>query len=420
LKLPQERADRLSNGDALAIQERRKAKEEEVYGGLTFAPAIDPVSKALGRSPNLKELVENKRGQRARELARQAVKRVEDEELTFKPALTKYPARYDRDEYVQLRGGGERSADAACGGGVRGSLDSAATGGDTDADAYAAETTPVSWADCGLAGAHAASSSSASSSSSSSSSAKATSRAPRNVWAALHSDERDSEDESLEPISYQYKATHGPPPGKKGVAAAPARVPGYQRKCTVHMQHPERMARDIRQQLLEKEERRRAELVAREIEEMRQCTFKPSIPAYQPPSPQPSITASIYYETTGQPPSDGPDAPPVVIRGLSRHLELQHLSAKQREDAERRERDAFTVKNVDKFRRAADGSTIVQPFVLSDIPTRPSRAVAELEAAQQSQLTFRPNLPATSRDRINASTAAAAGQRTGSAPRRRG
>ena len=141
-------------------------------------------------------------------------------------------------------------------------------------------------------------------------------------------------------------------------------------------------------------------MIAREIDEMRQCTFKPSIPTYQP-SIQPSITASIYYESQGQ--AFQQLESPIIIKGLSRHLELQNLSWKQKEELEQRERDAFTVKNVEKFRRPEDGSTIVKPFVLSDIQTRPSRVCVELEEAEEAELTFHPTIPAASRDRINAS-----------------
>ena len=137
---------------------------------------------------------------------------------------------------------------------------------------------------------------------------------------------------------------------------------------------------------------------------MRQCTFKPSIPTYQPSTlgHQPSITASIYYESQGQ--AFQQLDSPIIIKGLSRHLELQNLSMRQKEETEQRERDAFTVKNVEKFRRPEDGSTIVKPFVLSDIQTRPSRVCVELEEAEEAELTFHPTIPASSRDRINAST----------------
>jgi hypothetical protein len=58
----EERARRMST---VAAQEREQAlnqKKEEIYSSFTFHPKIDPISKELGRSPDIKELVENTRG----------------------------------------------------------------------------------------------------------------------------------------------------------------------------------------------------------------------------------------------------------------------------------------------------------------------------------------------------------------------
>ncbi len=41
----------------------------------------------------------------------------------------------------------------------------------------------------------------------------------------------------------------------------------------------------------------------------------------------------------------------------------------------------------------------MKPFVLSDIPSRPSRVVVEAEEAEEAELTFHPSLPVGSRDR---------------------
>lgn len=119
------------------------------------------------------------------------------------------------------------------------------------------------------------------------------------------------------------------------------------RSGRINMQEPEKMARDIRAHLLEKEEKRRSELMAKEIEELRDCTFQPSLEQSQ-----------VSLERQRR------DASPVVIRGLGRYLELKHMSAKQREDAAEREKEVFSVRNVDKFRRPEDGSTVVQVRIL--------------------------------------------------------
>ena len=196
--------------------------------------------------------------------------------------------------------------------------------------------------------------------------------------------------------------------------------PHWHRKCTVNMKQPERMAKEICQQILEKEEKRRAEVVAKEIEEMRQCTFQPKVPEYHPSSSS-SFNISSYLsdqdssrDDIGSGNSGGGNNTttsrgnsfssscsssvyaPVVVRGLGRHLELKQMSQKQKEDNARREDEAFTVKNADKYRRPSDGSTIVKPFNfhLSDttIQSRPSRAVLELEAKEEANLTFSPSL----------------------------
>jgi hypothetical protein len=117
------------------------------------------------------------------------------------------------------------------------------------------------------------------------------------------------------------------------------------RNGRINMQEPERMARDIRTHLLEKEERRRSELMAQEIEELRDCTFQPSLERSQ---------ASLEKQRR--------DVSPVVIHGLGRFLELKHMGAKQKEEAAEREKEVFSVRNVDKYRRPEDGSTVVQVY----------------------------------------------------------
>lgn len=110
----------------------------------------------------------------------------------------------------------------------------------------------------------------------------------------------------------------------------------------VTLNEPEKMARNIRLRQIEKEESRRAELIARELQELKECTFHPTVRQYRPIDPS--------------------ESGPIVVRGLGRHLELKHLSKQQKEEAIQREKDAFSVKNVEKYRRAEDGSTIVQSF----------------------------------------------------------
>jgi len=113
----------------------------------------------------------------------------------------------------------------------------------------------------------------------------------------------------------------------------------YRVRPYIDLKHPEKMSRDIRIKQRQKEEKIRAELAAREIEELAECTFQPQIPVYSPPP--------VVIE-------------PVVIRGISRHLELKSRKEKLLYDKAQREKQAFNVRNAHKFRKTEDGSTIVE------------------------------------------------------------
>lgn len=106
----------------------------------------------------------------------------------------------------------------------------------------------------------------------------------------------------------------------------------------VNLREPEKMARDIRLHLAEKEEKRREILAEREIAELKECTFCPKVPKNK---------SSTYSS-------------PVVVRGIARHLELQNLSEQKRRDKALREKEAFEVKNAKKFRKTGDGNTVVE------------------------------------------------------------
>ena len=270
---PEDRIFRLSNLAAQEAEEKRKEIEKKVYGGMTFKPDIDPVSKALGHKNDLKELYENNRGKHIKEMAR---KRVEDEvgkEYTYKPTINQYPYSNSEKE-KKMR------------------------------EKYEAEHKVFGWADCSI---------------------------------------KDLEDE-VERSSLEFPRS----------------------SININLKEPERMARDIKIYMLEREERRKSELVAREIEELRECTFQPNVKEYNPLNTE-----------------------PVIIRGLSRHLELKHLHAKQKEENLKREKEVFQVKNVEKFRKT-DNTTIVQPFSLSNSERRGSKAVSNLLEEEEAELTFSP------------------------------
>lgn len=202
-----------------------KATEKVMYGGDTFSPAIDPISRALGRDSNVEELYENIRGKNLKEQIRLRNEAIESKECSFRPHINR-----------NSRSMANASSDAL----------------------------------------------------------------------------------GLENVDENLRYT----------------------QVRINLNEPEKMARNIRLHLLEKEEKRRSEIIARELDELKECTFQPTIVQYQP--------------------LDASEAGPIIVKGLGRHLELKHLSKKQKEEAAQREKDAFSVKNVEKFRRAEDGSTIVQ------------------------------------------------------------
>ncbi len=249
---PSERAERMVYGEADRREDRLRALDREVYGNIPFRPAIDPLSRALGRESDLTELSENQRGKQIRDLLRRKVEARMNEECSFRPKINELsrqlvqPGLLDEDQEFLRR--------------------------------YDSEFRTRGWAE-------------------------------------------ESAFEAMERLQEDAEVPRPP-------------------TTRINMQEPEKMARDIRLCLLEKEERRRAELVVREIEELRECTFHPRVPTYVPENP--AVAA------------------PIVIKGLGRHLELKHLSARQKQEAAQREKEVFSVQNVDKFRRAEDGSTIVQ------------------------------------------------------------
>lgn len=50
LESASQRAERLAVTEAAQMEERRRRKAAEVYGAMTFTPAIDPLSRQLGES----------------------------------------------------------------------------------------------------------------------------------------------------------------------------------------------------------------------------------------------------------------------------------------------------------------------------------------------------------------------------------
>lgn len=149
-----------------------------------------------------------------------------------------------------------------------------------------------------------------------------------------------------------------------------------QLRQSINMKEPEKMSRSIRQDLQKKEEQRRMAVVKGELRDLEQCTFKPSVVPYD---------------------SRKADRGPVVIPGLERHLELKNMVQKKKEDKIMREQEVFSVRNAEDMRKPEDGTTIQQPFHLSESDKRPSRAVLELQEQEERDLTFTPHTENVSR-----------------------
>lgn len=264
------------------MEMRRRKKEKELYGAMTFVPDMDPLSRAIGRTRGLQELTENRTGERVRAIARMTVERIQESECTFRPQINPYPSSSH-----DSRGAANRRCNA--------------------------DPVPSCWAESYFSRSH-----------------------------EVHGDTAETDEDSLNPIAHYWLSS----PGNLRLQSQPDndKQQDQLRSCAVNPREPDRMAHNIRQHQVEKEESRRAELAAREIEEMKECTFQPSIASYP----------------AGGSGSAKRSSAPVLVRGLGRHLELKHLSLKQREETERREKEVFSVKNIDQFRRVEDGSTIVK------------------------------------------------------------
>mmetsp|Transcript_7079 Transcript_7079/g.19990 ORF Transcript_7079/g.19990 Transcript_7079/m.19990 type:complete len:160 (-) Transcript_7079:34-513(-) len=112
----------------------------------------------------------------------------------------------------------------------------------------------------------------------------------------------------------------------------------------------------------------RQERIARESQELRHCTFTPEVNRGVPPA------------KTG----------PVVVRGLGRHLEMQELARRRKEDQAKREAQTFLTNP----QGTTQPFTIPKPFKLTESTShreqRYARALQQHEQAEMAECTFRP------------------------------
>lgn len=108
-------------------------------------------------------------------------------------------------------------------------------------------------------------------------------------------------------------------------------------RSNMYLHNPDFVLQQIHAQKKLSEEKREQSVKEREVEELQECSFKPKV---KPPP-----------KASGE---------PVVIKGLDRFMQLREWSCRLDKERERRQEEAFRVKNVDLFRRREDNSTIVQ------------------------------------------------------------
>ncbi len=335
-----ERDTRLSKHDVEIKEANVKELDKELYKDVTFKPDLTRRSKVLAanKHSSLEDLVENPKGKAVREEVRRRVQEEERKEHTFHPSIPEY--RPEHGHYDGEVTANDQSALSFSAANVRASKENM-----VNLDPYSqlyGDDLP------------------------------------------LHRTEgpRGGEGEGQAPtmqnqsgISYgldeSFAAKHSAGAGLNTTSAS------VSLRQSINMKEPEKMSRNIRHDLQKKEEQRRMAVVKTELRELEQCTFKPTVLPYD----------SRKHTDNG----------PIVIPGLERHLELQHMTQKKKDDNRRREHEVFSVQNPDALRKPEDGTTIQLPFRLSESDKRPSRAVLELQQQEEKDMTFTPRTENASR-----------------------
>eukprot|EP01041_Mallomonas_annulata_P005857 gene5857-11827_t len=301
-----QRMDRLMC-ESLERERRKKELEEKVYGGLVFSPVIDELSRGLGRSASLDELVYNTRGRRAKAKSTQRVIKETNAQCTFTPVTGNASRRRPRSA-TSLRS-------------TETSLPSAQYGVSMDDNYFDYSS---DWL-CGC------------------------------PLQALEASQLGGM------TTTRTKAMESSCKGTRPRSPA-----------VINMREPERMARDIRLKIIETDEKRQQQLIAKSVEELRECTFTPR--------PHKPVPANIHRVQNTVP-----------VRGLERYLGLRDLAARKVLERQHREEEVFGAKKAAKYRSYIDGTTIIKPFRLSEPNDRSSRAVQELEEEERANLTFSPH-----------------------------
>ena len=155
-----------------------------------------------------------------------------------------------------------------------------------------------------------------------------------------------------------------------------------------------------------KEGVRREKIKEREMEELKECTFKPvtnrtrrrksgtdaqNSPGEENEGGGESTPLDVSYSKQHLQKKQG-GSQPVVVRGLGRYLELKNMANKKSALQKKREEDAFKVKRGGTGYRYPDGTTQVKEFRLTQVSGEVREKVKrEREEALRRACTFKPD-----------------------------
>ena len=117
------------------------------------------------------------------------------------------------------------------------------------------------------------------------------------------------------PCPVDIYTTHStPPPTHSNTHANHTIIHTSSPKSYINLSEPKHITNNWRAILASKQAYREAQLIAKEIREMRECTFKPNIPSYPPPL-HASSTASFSTSPGGGVDDGQVRQEPIIIRG---------------------------------------------------------------------------------------------------------
>ena len=189
-------------------------------------------------------------------------------------------------------------------------------------------------------------------------------------------------------------------PKRPTIAAASGE--GKSEKFQLNLSNPEDLTLQVTRYNESREATRQQKIREREMQELKECTFKPTTNHSRTRS-RPAAAKNNDENASGGGGGGGYLAShkakrssasgkrPVVVRGLGRHLELRALAERKTKEAAAREAKAFSVKGLSDRAKYPDGTTQVREFRLSKAKDgRTERARREREEMLRKECTFQP------------------------------